>query len=117
VRPLDTEGVETRPIDFDRPETLAEALEGVRSVFLASSGILHERAILDTVRGSDLEHIVKLSAWRAADEAFDIGSWQRRFRGVLSRARAHADIVSSVAERRSGGAYPRSVADMRPQKR
>ncbi len=42
-RPLEIDGVETHAIDFDRPETLLPALEGVHTVFLVSYATLESR--------------------------------------------------------------------------
>jgi uncharacterized protein YbjT (DUF2867 family) len=76
-RPLEIEGVESRTLDFDRPETLGPALEGVRTVYLVSYETLHEKAMVTAARDAGVERIVKQSAWRAGDEAFIVGRWHR----------------------------------------
>jgi uncharacterized protein YbjT (DUF2867 family) len=76
-RPLDIEGVESRTIDYDRPETLPPALEGVRTVYLVSYETLHEKAMVAAARDAGVERIVKQSAWRAADEGFIVGRSHR----------------------------------------
>jgi uncharacterized protein YbjT (DUF2867 family) len=76
-RPLDMQGVESRTIDYDRPETLPPALEGVRTAYLVSYETLHEKAMVEAARGAGIERIVKQSAWRAGDDGFISGRWHR----------------------------------------
>jgi uncharacterized protein YbjT (DUF2867 family) len=76
-RPLDIAGVESRAIDYDRPETLSPALDGIHTVYLLSFETLHEKALVAAARGAGVERIVKQSAWRAADEGFIVGRWHR----------------------------------------
>ncbi len=76
-RPLEIGGVESHTIDYNRPETLEPALEGISDVFLASYETWHEKNLVSVARKTGVERIIKLSAWRAADEAFIVGSWHR----------------------------------------
>jgi uncharacterized protein YbjT (DUF2867 family) len=76
--PLRIDGVPARPIDFDRPQTLPPALDDVHTVFLASYETLHEQSLVDAARHAGVERIVKLSAWRAAEEGFLVGTWHRQ---------------------------------------
>ena len=59
-------GFETVAGDFDRPETLYAALEGVeRSLLLTPPSpqtVEHNRAFIDAARRSGLRHVVKVSA-------------------------------------------------------
>jgi uncharacterized protein YbjT (DUF2867 family) len=85
-RSFGIDGVETRHVDFDRPETLGPALEGVSDVFLLSSEVLHERAMVEAARDAGVERIVKLSAFGAADEAFIVGRWHREVEREIERS-------------------------------
>jgi uncharacterized protein YbjT (DUF2867 family) len=76
-RPLEIDGVESHKIDFNRPETMAPALEGVSDLFLASYETWHEQNAVPVAQEAGVQRIVKLSAWRAADEAFIVGRWHR----------------------------------------
>lgn len=76
-RPLEIEGVESHAIDFNQPETLEPALKGISDVFLASYETWHEQNLIPVARKTGVKRIVKLSAWRAADEAFIVGQWHR----------------------------------------
>lgn len=49
-RPLAIGGVETHTIDYNRPETLLSALEGVRTVFLVLSLYHDEQAMARAAR-------------------------------------------------------------------
>lgn len=76
-RPLDMEGVESRTIDYDRPQTLPPAIEDVRIVYLLSYETLHEKAMVAAARDAGVERMVKQSAGRAGDEDFIVGRWHR----------------------------------------
>jgi len=76
-RPLEIDGVESHKIDFNRPETMASALKGVSDLFLASYETWHEQNTVPVAQEAGVQRIVKLSAWRAADEAFIVGRWHR----------------------------------------
>jgi len=76
-RPLDINDVESHKIDFNKPETMAPAFEGVRDLFLASYETWHEQNAVPVAQEAGVQRIVKLSAWQAADEAFIVGRWHR----------------------------------------
>jgi len=88
-RPLEVDGVESHNIDFNRPETMAPAFEGVSDLFLASYETWHEQNAVPIAQEAGVQRIVKLSAWRAADEAFIVGR--------LHRDVEHAIEVSGMA--------------------
>ena len=75
--PLAIDGVQAVAIDFDRPETLPEALEGVRQVYLLSFAISHETALVEAARREGVERIVKHSAFGAAEQDFLTGRLHR----------------------------------------
>ncbi len=85
-RPLEIGGVESRTLDYDRPETLPPALEGVRTVYLVSYETLHEKALVEDAREAGVERIVKQSAWRAGDEGFVSGRWHREVEREIERS-------------------------------
>lgn len=85
-RPLAIDGVETRTIDFDRPETLPPALEGVEAVFLASYATRHEAALVPAAVKVGVERNIKLSAWQADREAFVVGRWHREVERAIERS-------------------------------
>jgi uncharacterized protein YbjT (DUF2867 family) len=81
-RPAAIDGVETCAIDYDRPETLRPALEGVDTVFLVSMGVLHEQAMVEACIETGASRIVKLSAWNSDGETYSEGKKHR----VVERA-------------------------------
>ncbi len=70
-------GVEAMALDYDRPETIRPALEGVETVFLISNMVAPEKKLVDAARRSGVRRVVKLSALRAAEEEFVFGRWHR----------------------------------------
>ncbi|SDT82252.1 NAD(P)H dehydrogenase (quinone) [Streptomyces sp. TLI_053] len=63
-----TAGVPVREVDFDRPETLAEAFAGVRTLLLVSAGygeddvvIARHRAAIEAAERAGVEHVVYTS--------------------------------------------------------
>ena len=71
ARELEGRGFQTVVADFDRPETLPQALQGIRKAYLVCPPDerleTREKAFIDAARGTDI-HIVKLSAfWSAPD--------------------------------------------------
>lgn len=67
-------GVEIATVDFNRPETLRAALEGVDRVFLVGPPTAElpalERKAVDVIAKSNIEHLVKLSAMGGRDAIF-----------------------------------------------
>lgn len=81
-------GAEAVVGDLNRPETLREALDGVRAVFLLS-GYAQMPATLSAIRKAGAERVVLLSSSAAPD-------------GDLSNAVARYHILSEQAVRASG---------------
>ena len=65
--------------DFDRPDTLRAALQGVTRVFLLSPGIDPEQfeRTLSLLRAADVEQVVKLSTLEAGRETDATARWHR----------------------------------------
>ena len=70
-------GVEAVQLDYDRPETIRPAVEGVETVFLISNTVAPEKRLVDAARRAGVRRIVKLSVLRAAEEEFVFGRWHR----------------------------------------
>lgn len=74
-------GAEVVELDFAKPETFADALRGVRSVFYLnipmSSEAGNEDALISEMKAAGVQHVVKLSVWRAGDEAYEFARWHR----------------------------------------
>ncbi|MDQ3280650.1 MAG: SDR family oxidoreductase [Acidobacteriota bacterium] len=68
-------------IDYAQPETVARALEGVRTLFLLSGGAPDqtEREInaVNAAKSAGVERIVKLSVWGAEGEGFSFAKIHR----------------------------------------
>ena len=77
VRPLDVDGVETCSIDYDRPETLPPALDGVESLFLLSQEVAHEKPMVDAAREAGVKRIVYVSSFGADTDTFIVGQLHR----------------------------------------
>ena len=69
--------VESVAIDFDKPETLRPALEGVETVFLLSNMVEPEKRVVDEAKRAGVKRIVKLSVNGAAEEKFTFAKWHR----------------------------------------
>ncbi len=67
-------GIDAAVIDFERPETLRDALGGVDKVFLLSGSASNqsdrEINLVDAAKAAGVTHIVKLSVFGAAEEKF-----------------------------------------------
>jgi uncharacterized protein YbjT (DUF2867 family) len=70
-------GVESVALDYDRPETIRPALDGVKTVFLISNTVAPEKGVVDAARRAGVRRIVKLSALHAGEEDFVFGRWHR----------------------------------------
>ena len=77
VRPLDVDGVETCSIDYDRPETLPPALEGIDTLFLLSQEVAHEKPMVDAAREAGVRRIVYVSSFGADTDTFIVGQLHR----------------------------------------
>jgi uncharacterized protein YbjT (DUF2867 family) len=70
-------GVESVALDYDRPETIRPALQGVDTVFLVSNTVDPERRVVDEAKRAGVKRIVKLSVIGAAQEGFTFARWHR----------------------------------------
>ena len=77
VRALDIDGVETCSIDYDRPETLPPALDGVEALFLLSQEVAHEKPMVDAAREAGVRRIVYISSFGADTDTFIVGQLHR----------------------------------------
>ena len=73
--------------DFDRPDTFVEALSGVDTLFLLTSGGTdREIPAVDAARKAGVRRLVKLSVWGAGDDAFVIGRAHRAVEREIERS-------------------------------
>lgn len=67
-------GTEVVNLDYGRPETFAAALQGVHGVFYLTVPSpldeVWEPGFIAAMQHAGVSHVVKLSVWRAADEAY-----------------------------------------------
>lgn len=61
--------------DFDKPETLAAAVQGVERIFLLTYETRQDLAVLDAAKKAGVQHIVKLSTLEAAEHKIKVGKW------------------------------------------
>jgi uncharacterized protein YbjT (DUF2867 family) len=75
------QGIDAVSIDYEKPETLRNALRGVDKLFLLSGAAPNqaEREInaVRAAKDSGVEHIVKLSVWGAEGEGFSFAKLHR----------------------------------------
>jgi uncharacterized protein YbjT (DUF2867 family) len=64
-------------LDYDRPETIRPALQGVETLFLLSSTVDPERKVVDEAKRAGVKRVVKLSVIGAAHEEFAFARWHR----------------------------------------
>jgi uncharacterized protein YbjT (DUF2867 family) len=77
-RPLELEGVASCRIDYDRPETLPPALDGIDTLFLLSQRVAHEEAMVDAAARAGVRHVVYQSSYRADSDTFIVGQLHHR---------------------------------------
>jgi uncharacterized protein YbjT (DUF2867 family) len=70
-------GVESVKLDYERPETIRPALQGVDTLFLLSNIVDPERKVVDEAKRAGVKRIVKLSVIGAAEEGFTFARWHR----------------------------------------
>lgn len=71
-------GAEAVAFDFDRPATFPAALAGVDRLFLLTSGgTQREIPVVEAAAKAGVRRIVKLSVWKADEEAFTFGRAHR----------------------------------------
>src|SRR5215207_10451580 len=61
--------------DWNKPETLAPALQGVRRVFLVTFETQQDRDFIRAAKGAGVQHIVKLSTLEATEHIIKVGKW------------------------------------------
>jgi uncharacterized protein YbjT (DUF2867 family) len=95
-RRVETPGVEVRVIDYERPETLAAALEGVTVVFLVLSLTFDRRAmassaesLIDAARNAGVARVVKISTYAAAQEGYAHARWHRAIEREIEMSGLH----------------------------
>jgi len=83
-------GLDAVTVDFARPESLHPALNGITKIFLLSPATpeLPEREIglVDSMKQAGIEHLVKLSVWRASEEEFTFARWHRASEKAIQAA-------------------------------
>ena len=70
-------GVDAVALDYDKPETIRPALQGIETVFLLSTTVAPEKTVVDEAKRAGVERVVKLSAYGAETEGFIFGRWHR----------------------------------------
>ncbi len=82
-QPLHFDGVEVCHINYDQPETLMPALEGIDTLFLISREVSNEKAMVETALDAGIERIVKLSSFRADKDTFHVGQLHRKIERLI----------------------------------
>lgn len=82
-------GVATRELDYDRPETIAAALDGVSQVLLVSSSEIGRRvpqhaAVIDAAVAAGVEHVAYTSILRAGTSPLIAAIDHRATEGLLA---------------------------------
>jgi len=73
-------------LDYERPDTLAPALRGVETLFLLSSTVAPEVAVVREARAAGVKRIVKLSVWGAPLPGFTFGSWHHAVEQAIEQS-------------------------------
>jgi uncharacterized protein YbjT (DUF2867 family) len=76
-RKPDALGADARALDLDRPETIAPTLGDVETVFLLSNTVAPELNLVRAAKATGVKRVVKLSVWRAHEEAYSFARWHR----------------------------------------
>jgi uncharacterized protein YbjT (DUF2867 family) len=92
-RKPDAPGVDARPLDLDRPETIAPALAGIETVFLLSNTVTPELNLVRVARAAGVKRIVKLSVWRAPEEAYSFARWHRAVEREIEASGLHWTLL------------------------
>lgn len=78
---LRDQGFATARFDYDRPETMCAALDGVEAVFLATGYtvdmLVHAKRLLDAAKAAGVRHIVHLGALAADDTPHAHFAWHQ----------------------------------------
>ncbi len=91
-------GPAARAFDYDRPETLAPALEGVDTLLLISSSEVGKRAVqhaavIDAAKAAGVGHIVYTSLLHADDSPLSLAPEHRETEGVLAASQVPHTIL------------------------
>lgn len=90
VKAARARGIDAVKIDFDRPETLRDALRGVEKVFLLAGGVPNqveqETNLVRAARDAGVKHIVKLSVFAADQEGFSFAKLHRAVEKVIEKS-------------------------------
>lgn len=83
-------GQDALAVDFARPDTLAPALEGVEALFLLGAGgesqIQGESNVVEAAERAGVRHVVKLSVWRAKEEAYQFARIHRKVEQTIEKS-------------------------------
>ena len=78
---LRAKGFTPTPLDYDRPETLRPALEGIDSVFLITGYtvdmLVHSKRLLDAAKAAGVRHVVHLGAHAPDDTIHAHFAWHQ----------------------------------------
>jgi uncharacterized protein YbjT (DUF2867 family) len=92
-QPLEIEDIDSFTIDYDRPETLTGALQGVQKVFLVlpitfdgRTMLKAGRVMVDAALRAGVQHIVKLSAYGAGGEGYTHARWHREVERIIENS-------------------------------
>jgi uncharacterized protein YbjT (DUF2867 family) len=84
-------GLDAVAVDYADPRSWLPALDGISKLFLLCPATPDlpelERGIVDQVEKTGLEHLVKLSVWRASEEEFTFARWHRSSEKAIEAAK------------------------------
>ncbi len=63
--------------DFEKPDTLAAAMQNVDQMFLVTLKTRQDISALEAAKQAGVKHVVKLSTLEASDALIQIGKWHR----------------------------------------
>jgi NAD(P)H dehydrogenase (quinone) len=104
-------GVAVALVDFDRPETIQDALGGADRLFIAQGTsprqVANEIMLIDAARAAGVGHIVKLSAMGPATRLNPL-AWHREIESHLARQPVASTVLrpsafADILIRRAGG--------------
>ena len=139
IADLAARGVVTRPLDYDAPESIAAALEGVDKVLLISASVPGQRTtqhqnVIDAVKAAGIQYLVYTSAPRATTSALVLapehkateeaiaasgipavilrnGWYTENYAGQLAQAGETGELVASVGDGRVSSASRKDFAE------
>lgn len=83
-------GIDAVIVDYNKPDTLRDALRGADKLFLLSAGgdvqIEQETGAVEAAKAAGVKHIVKLSAWAAETEAFSFAKIHRAAEKAIEKS-------------------------------